>query len=141
MVDLVEYIRSQISSLEWRHIVEVEVDRTTSARVVCVNMVRFSRALVNFLDNAHLAVRGMQPRRIYFSAKAGKGEVLFKVEDNGCGFSDKFFGQGGFSEWGSTGIGLAFVAEVAKNHGGGMDIANLPAGGASVTVNIPLKEV
>lgn len=30
-------------------------------------------------------------------------------------------------------IGLAFVGEVARNHGGYLDIANRPAGGAVVT--------
>lgn len=138
---LVEYIKSQVSAFEWRRIVEVNIADDVSGRLVCVNMIRFSRALVNLLDNARLAVRAKPLPRIFFSVKAEAGEAFFIVADNGRGFSDKFFARNGFSEWDSTGIGLAFVAGVAEKHGGRMTITNLPADGAEVTINLPLKEV
>lgn len=138
---LVEYIKSQISAFEWRRAVKVDVAADVSGRIVRVNMIRLSRALVNLLDNAHLAVKDRPLPRILFSVKTGDGKAFFIIEDNGHGFSDKFFERTGFSEWGSTGIGLVFVADVAKNHGGGMTITNLPAGGAAVTIYLPLKEV
>lgn len=139
--DLVGYIQSQVSAFEWRRLVRANVDSAVSGQVVCVNLMRFSRALVNLLDNAHLAVMRKDSPQILFKASAGDEAVLFTVEDNGTGFADQFFGNSGFSEWGSTGIGLVFVEDVAKNHGGRMSIDNLPGGGASVTILLPLKEM
>lgn len=138
---LIEYIQSQVSAFEWRYTVEIDVERQIAEQAVCVNLIRFSRALINLLDNAHLASLNAQQPRILFSVRAAAGAVLFRVEDNGHGFSDKFLKYEGFSEWDSTGIGLAFVEEVAKNHGGELSIHNLPSGGAAVTVSLPLKEV
>lgn len=138
---LVEYIQSQVSAFEWRHFVEADVDSSVSRQEVCVNLIRFSRALVNILDNAHLAVRSVEAPRILFRARAVDGNVLFIVEDNGFGFSDEYFGLNGFSAWGSTGIGLAFVEDVARNHGGAVSINNLAHGGAAVAVRLPLKGV
>lgn len=137
---LVEYIQSQISAFEWRHVVEVDMDPQISGQVVCVNLIRFSRAIVNLLDNAQLASRWTDSPRIILMARAAESSVIFRIEDNGRGFSDKFLKYEGFSEWGSTGIGLAFVGEVVKNHGGELVIDNLPRGGAAVTVSLPLRE-
>lgn len=138
---LVEYLKSQVSAFEWRHMVKIVIAEDISQRVVCVNLIRFSRALINLLDNAHLAVSGRPEPRILLSVREENGEILFAAEDNGRGFSDKHLECLGFSEWGSTGLGLAFVGEVARNHGGRMEIANLATCGAAVTVYLPLKEV
>jgi two-component system sensor histidine kinase CreC len=37
----------------------------------------------------------------------------------------------------STGLGLAFVREVAKLHGGRADFANAPGGGAIARIELP----
>ena len=139
--ELVEYLKSQISAFEWRHIVEVRVDSKADKVFVRVNLTRFSRALINLLDNAHLASKNKRTPRILFWVTAVENEVLFVISDNGSGFSDSFLCRGGFSGWGSTGIGLAFVEDVTVNHGGAMAISNSAGGGAAVTVRIPLKEV
>lgn len=141
VAELVEYIKSQISAFDWRHIVAVHVDEEISEQVICVNQIRFSRAIVNLLDNARLAVALEKKPCMNFSVRGGESGLLFIIEDNGRGFSDKFFEREGFSEWRSTGIGLAFVSEVVKNHEGTVNITNLPAGGASVTINLPVREV
>lgn len=138
--ELLEYLKSQVSAFEWRHIVEVRVGESTAGLTVCVNLARLSRAFINLLDNAHLAVRGKGAPRIVFSAEASDGKARFIVQDNGRGFSNKFLENRGFSEWGSTGMGLAFVGDVAGNHGGSLSISNLPGGGAAASIELPLKE-
>ena len=136
---LLEYVLSQISAFPWRHIVEARVDDGMGARYVSVNLIRFSRALVNLLDNAHIAVKDRTDPEIELSAAANGDRVLIAVSDNGAGFAEGFYGVSpGLSRWGSTGIGLAFVEEVVKKHGGAMSIANLPSQGASVTIELPL---
>ena len=39
----------------------------------------------------------------------------------------------------STGLGLAFVREVARLHGGEADFSNHPEGGGQATITLPLK--
>lgn len=135
---LMEYVRSQISSFDWRRAVTVSVARTVLEHRIRINLIRFSRALVNLLDNAHLAVKDKETPEILLSAFLDDGRIFFVVADNGPGFSERYTQEGwGFSEWGSTGIGLAFVEEVAKNHEGAIEIANRPEGGASVALSLP----
>ena len=103
-----------------------------------INLIRLSRALVNLLDNANLAARDAKAKEITLSATMDGNDLLLSVTDNGPGFSENHATDGrGLSEWGSTGIGLAFVDDVAKNHGGLLSIGNRPEGGAVVTLHLP----
>ncbi|MEI7432391.1 MAG: ATP-binding protein, partial [Betaproteobacteria bacterium] len=138
---LFEYVLSQISAFEWRHSVTVSADQNALEKPIRINLIRLSRALVNLLDNANLAMREAEVKEIRLSATIDGDELLLSVTDNGSGFSANYSPNSrGHSEWGSTGIGLAFVEEVAKNHGGCLAIANRPAGGAVVTLHLPLVE-
>ncbi len=136
---LMEYVQSQISAFDWRRTVTVFAEKTVLERKIRVNLIRLSRALVNLLDNAHLAVKDREKQDIRLSAFMEGDSVLFVVADNGIGFSEKYSREDwGFSEWGSTGIGLAFVEDVARNHGGTVEIASHP-GGASVAIRLPAR--
>ena len=148
---LLEYVKSQISAVNWRHTVSVIASGEAANAVIRVNLIRFSRALVNLVENAHLAVQKQDEQKITVVAAVAGNMLELAVRDNGGGFSERFVkesigdsvggGQGssvGVSEWGSTGIGLAFVEEVVKNHGGDMAIANTPEGGGRVTLRLPL---
>lgn len=136
---LMEYVQSQISAFAWRHTVTVDMDRAVAGICIDANLIRLSRALVNLLDNAHLAVRNSARQRIVLSVTVEGQSLLCTVSDNGPGFPDQFTSaRWGVSEWGSTGIGLAFVEEVAKNHGGVLRIANNPGGGAKAVLSLPL---
>ena len=138
---LFEYVLSQISAFEWRHSVTVSADKAILGKQIRINLIRLSRAVVNLLDNANLAAKEAEVKEIKLSAAIDGDELLLSVTDNGSGFSKNYSPHGrGFSEWGSTGIGLAFVEEVARNHGGYLDIANRPAGGAVVTLHLPVHE-
>ena len=135
---LFEYVLSQISAFEWRHSVTVSATPDVRERHVRINLIRLSRALVNLLDNANLAARDAKAKGITLSAAMDGNDLQLSVIDNGPGFSENYAADGrGLSEWGSTGIGLAFVEDVAKNHGGHLSIANRPEGGAVVTLHLP----
>lgn len=138
---LVDYVQSQISAFPWRHLVVVDVEGDAAPLRLCVNQIRLSRAIVNLLDNAQLAVRHSDPKRVRLSVRRADACVRIVVVDNGPGFPDKFQSQNvGYSQWGSTGIGLVFVDEVVKNHDGRMTFSNAVGGGASVVLEIPLQE-
>lgn len=138
---LFEYVLSQISAFEWRHSVTVATDTDVLGKRIRINLIRLSRALVNLLDNANLAVRSAEAKEIRLSATVDRGDLRISVTDNGPGFSQNHSpDRRGLSEWGSTGIGLAFVEDVAKNHGGHLTIANRPDRGAVVTLHLPVHE-
>ncbi len=138
---LFEYVLSQVSAFDWRHSVTVSADDRVLAQRIHINQIRLSRALVNLLDNANLAVRDSPVKEIRLAATMDGHALLLSVIDSGPGFSEAFSSDSrGVSEWGSTGFGLAFVQEVAKNHGGCLLIANSPSGGAVVSLQLPLSE-
>ena len=105
-----------------------------------INLIRLSRALVNLLDNAHLAAMAAGEKDIRLAAGLDGNHLVLSVRDHGAGFPDDYAPNSrGLSAWGSTGIGLAFVDEVARNHGGNLTIANAPEGGALVCLRLPLN--
>ncbi len=138
---LFEYVLSQVSAFDWRHSVTVSADDRVLAQRIHINQIRLSRAIVNLLDNANLAVRDSPVKEIRLSAIIEGHTLLLSVTDSGPGFSQTAASHTrGVSEWESTGFGLAFVEEVAKNHGGNLLIANGSAGGAVVSLQLPVSE-
>lgn len=134
---LLGYVKNQISAFEWRHTVEVRVGKGVAERDIRINLIRLSRALVNVLDNAHLATRGRRLPEISLSVEASDDGIIFSVRDNGRGFAGRNPAALDGSGWGSTGIGLAFVGEVVKNHGGVMTMTNGIPSGAIVSISLP----
>ncbi|MDH5824129.1 two-component system sensor histidine kinase CreC [Luteimonas sp. RD2P54] len=102
------------------------------------------QALVNLLDNAiDFAPAGSA---IDASVQGGDGTVRIAVADRGAGVPDyardrvfeRFYSlprPGGGDR--SSGIGLAFVAEVAQLHGGRARLDNRDGGGAVATLELP----
>jgi len=138
---LFDYVLSQISAFDWRHSVTVLADDRVLTQRIHINQIRLSRAIVNLLDNANLAVRDAPVKEIRLSASVDGSTLLISVTDSGPGFSESAASPTrGVSEWESTGFGLAFVEEVAKNHGGSLRIANGAGAGAVVSLQLPLRE-
>jgi len=82
--------------------------------------------------------------RVAIRVRSRQGSVELVVEDNGPGFPPDIrrraferFVKGKDSP--GHGLGLAFVDAIARAHGGSVNIANLPAGGAVVTLLLPAK--
>jgi two-component system sensor histidine kinase MprB len=100
---------------------------------------RLARAVNNLLDNA-----------AHHSARAGVVEVVvdangIRVRDHGTGIADsdlpyvfdRFYrGENSRHRQGS-GLGLAIVRQVAGQHGGSIEAANAPDGGAVFTLRLP----
>lgn len=134
-VKVADYCLSQIRPLEWSHFVSVEIAEGAELWRIKVNLIRLSRALVNLLENSHRAVEKVEEPSVSLILHDCGGLVMFKVDDNGPGFSDKPVVRR--SLWGSTGLGLAFVREVVEAYGGTLSLANRPEGGASVAISVP----
>lgn len=110
---------------------------------------RLQRVLVNLLDNASAHGGGAVAVKV---AKAGPAQVEVCVEDAGPGVApaersaifERFYrGAAAGRRGGSagTGLGLSLVAEHVRAHGGSVEVADRPGGGARFVVRLPLSDV
>ena len=130
-----------------RHELELAVDVQDVAGSARLDGEALRRAVENLLDNArkHSGARSVSLR---VSVRGGALELA--VEDPGRGVPPTLarsvfepFARGeGQNGAAGTGLGLAIVREIAREHGGEVELAT-PAGGrgARFTIRIPLAEV
>ncbi len=101
------------------------------------------RALLNLLDNA--VAHGREGGRVEASASSRGDEVRLEVVDDGPGIgrSDRrrIFGrfERGRTEGPGTGLGLYLVEEVARGHGGRVDLVTAEGRGSTFTLVLPAR--
>jgi two-component system, OmpR family, sensor kinase len=102
---------------------------------------RLEQALGNLVDNALRHGAGT----IKLEAALAGDLVELRVSDEGTGFPPDFLPHA-FERFsradvaraeGGSGLGLAIVDAVARAHGGSASAANLPSGGAAITLTVP----
>jgi signal transduction histidine kinase len=101
------------------------------------------RVLTNLLDNAIRHGRG----RVFVGARRVDGGVRVEVADDGPGFApddlphvfEPLFrsDRARAAATGGTGLGLAIARRLARAHGGDVEAANDPGGGARTTLTLP----
>ncbi|MFF4169148.1 ATP-binding protein [Streptomyces sp. NPDC001744] len=100
--------------------------------------------LGNLIDNAVEAVSGTPHARVTVTvaARAGDGELLLRVGDNGPGVRsadrDAVLGRGWSTRGPGRGLGLALVRQTVSRAAGTLDLADGEEGGAEFTVRLPL---
>ena len=101
------------------------------------------QAIGNLLDNAiEFAPQGST---LKIAAHARGASAVIEIDDEGPGIPDyaasrifeRFYSLPRGDGAKSTGLGLPFVREVCTLHGGSVDVANRPGGGARSTVTLP----
>ncbi|MFP5288198.1 MAG: ATP-binding protein [Thermoanaerobaculia bacterium] len=127
--------------------VDVAVSSESGLPQLHVDRGRIAQVFQNLLENAiQHSARGKAVRFRAERADQGVGDregVLFAVEDAGPGFLpadlhrvfEPFFTR----RRGGTGLGLSIVQRIVEQHGGEVLASNLPSGGASMTVFLPLR--
>ena len=101
------------------------------------------RALLNLLDNA--VAHGREGGAVEVRASATSTEVRLAVTDDGPGIRQgerrRIFGrfERGTSEAPGTGLGLYLVDEVARAHGGRVDLVTAEGRGSTFTLVLPVS--
>lgn len=136
--ELLDAVMAQISSAEYADLVHTE-NRAPEAKIR-INKIRFSRVLINLVENAAYAVR-RPDGKIWIRVEETEGaEIRFQVEDNGTGIPRELLGEiweKGFSIRSSSGLGLNFVQQVVEQCGGSVELESVEREGTVVTVSLP----
>ena len=120
----------------------VEVTCDMAAPVaVRVDRTRLLQVLNNLVENAVQSAATREAGTVVISASLEADALVIRVIDNGEGFDetslrhalDPFFTT---KETG-TGLGLSIAFELVEAHGGVIELAGRPEGGAIVTVRLP----
>lgn len=140
LVDLLEAVSSRFSTRAEAEGRSLSVD-SADAPVASVDRLRLEQALGNMVDNAFRYGRGP----ITLSAQVRDSTVELHVLDGGHGFPAAFreraferFSRAAEPGADGSGLGLAIVETIVQAHGGRVDVADRPEGGADVWVSLPL---
>jgi two-component system heavy metal sensor histidine kinase CusS len=116
----------------------------SGAAIVEADRVQLERMVSNLLSNA---VKYTPPGGfIVARVRSAQDSVIFEVEDSGVGISadhlphifDRFYRVPGTSkDKQGLGLGLSFVAWIAKAHDGSIDVSSKPGDGTRFTVSLP----
>lgn len=106
------------------------------------NRGRLQQVLVNILNNAKDAVKESVVKWISVKAQLRETKILLTITDSGRGVPDAikdkifdpFFTTKAVNQ--GTGIGLAIVSSIVKEHGGVISVTNASQGGAIFTITL-----
>ncbi|GIU99424.1 MAG: hypothetical protein KatS3mg014_1040 [Actinomycetota bacterium] len=122
---------------------EIELATELEAATVMGDPERLRQVVVNLLSNALRHTPG--GGRITVRTGVHGDEAVLEVLDTGPGIAaedlphvfERFYRGRGAEAGPGSGIGLAVVAELVAAHGGAVEAANRPEGGAVFTVRLP----
>jgi len=143
VLSLLEESARACESLATGHGSRVRLDLEEPQLVLPLNARRMHQVFRNLFENAlhHSPVGQDIFVRAYREQVEGHEWWVFTVEDQGTGFApdamsrafEPFFTR----RKGGTGLGLSIVKRVVEEHGGTIELANRPEGGAIITVKLP----
>ena len=126
--------------------VEIDIDGD-SALSVRADAGQLRRALLNLTRNAVAAAARAHPDgsgQVHLRACAASNgdRVMIQVDDDGAGVDpalrEKIFTPFFTTREKGTGLGLAFVREIVRDHGGAIHVENAPSGGARFWFDLPM---
>lgn len=119
---------------------KLKVTYESRRRSLKVDPDQFRQVLVNLVKNAFEAAEDVAVNVLIKDHPEG---ILLSVTDTGPGFSQQAM-QHSFepyvsSKRGGSGLGLVICQRIVHDHGGTIELANNPDGGAAVTVFLPQR--
>jgi two-component system nitrogen regulation sensor histidine kinase GlnL len=107
------------------HGIELSSELDEEPVIVLGDRYELQQVLLNLVTNAVQAVAGLEPgkpRRILLSTSCANGEAVLRVRDNGPGVPPDLlpdlFDPFVTSKAQGSGLGLALVAKIVRDHGG-----------------------
>lgn len=141
---LIMDLLAQISNMPYASIVHIDIKDGDAC--LAVNRIRFSRMLVNVIENAYYAIdhdHGEIMCRVFREEKNNTAMVKFEVSDNGHGMDENVIASifnMGFSTRGSSGLGLSFIKSVVERHKGVIEVESEIRKGTTISIWIPEGE-
>lgn len=139
--EILDSVLAQISVSEYSELVHVH--NQAPEKYIHVNKIRFSRALINLIENSFYAL-AEQGGRIDLDVSTVISEeeesVCFNISDNGKGIDGdtlSLIWERGFSTRSSHGLGLSFVKKVVTDSGGTIEIDSEIGKGTSIELLMP----
>jgi two-component system phosphate regulon sensor histidine kinase PhoR len=128
-----------------RHRVVVDIDVDAAASTIEADPTKLHDALRNLVENA--VNYSPEGGRIELSARVDGNRVMLTVGDHGPGLPESDLGRvferfyrvdkSRSRDPGGTGLGLSIVRHLVELHGGRVQAANRPGGGAIFTISLP----
>jgi signal transduction histidine kinase len=144
-VDLNEVARDAIRLANLHREVSVAIDVSAWREPLCVlgSGQRLVQAVLNVLMNSRQALARRTDGRIAIAVRSDAGQALIEVNDNGPGIApelherifDPFFTTKDPDQ--GTGLGLSVALEIARDHGGALEVRSRPGEGATFTLRLP----
>ncbi|WP_096273145.1 sensor histidine kinase [Paucisalibacillus globulus] len=138
--ELLEYVTSHLILAEQN--IEIVVNLEGNLPPICVNKIRFSRAISNLLENAISSMAG-KAGSIHVNVNRVDKHIVFRIIDNGQGIKTSHLHaiwDEGFSTRNSSGIGLSFVKSVVENHHGTIQVSSVPGSHTQMNIILPIHE-
>jgi len=136
--DLFSGILSQLSSSKGSENVHL-INECPDCKLM-VNRVRFSRMIINIVNNS-LAALPEEQGIVEIYVKKHTSVVCIEIKDNGCGIPNDLIDQiweKGFSTKGSFGLGLTYIKSVVERHGGNIKMESTLDKGTQTTLSFQI---
>ncbi len=135
--ELLEFMREELA----KNNVELKIQLPNKPIMVTLDAQRMRQALMNLVKNAIEAMQGQNTMaRLDIGVEEKGRKVLIWVKDTGPGISpgimQDLFEPFASTKPGGTGLGLAFVQQVAAENNGRVWAQNVPEGGAIFYVEL-----
>lgn len=126
--------------------IPIEVELTPDLPAVAGDPSLLRQVLVNLMKNAQEAQENTPAPRIRVATRHEGAEIgeriVLCVEDNGAGFPEalknRMFEPYATTKPKGTGLGLPVVKKIVEEHHGEIEVCNIEAGGARISVYLPV---
>lgn len=139
--EIIDHVRAQIPVENEE--MQFHIDYAMDLPSIYVNKIRFSRALINILENAITAPTHEKIKVIRMRVYQAENQIVFDIRDNGVGIDkeriEKIW-EIGYSTKATTGLGLAFVKKVVEDNGGTLLIDSVVDKGTQVSIKVPVSQ-
>jgi two-component system, NtrC family, sensor histidine kinase HydH len=138
-VELAAVVEGAAATLTRPHQVTLELSGLAQLPAVNADPVQLRQVFANLLENALFAAS--PAGSVWVRGRATAGWVSLDVEDSGPGVDAatrrRLFQPLVTTKDSGVGLGLALVKRIAERHGGSVEYADRPGGGARFTVALP----